>query len=61
MEIIYVIIGITCLFLVFGAGYAFGTRSNISKFYEASLPIVQKTDKMMDPMYDFYLKMMKED
>lgn len=60
MEIIFVIIGITCSILLIGIGALIGIGTNISKICEASLPIIQKTDKIMDPMCDFYLRMMKD-
>lgn len=60
MEIIFVIIGITCSILLIGIGVLIGVGTNISKFFEASLPIVQKTNRIMDPMCDFYLRMMKD-
>lgn len=42
MEIIFVIIGITCSILLIGIGVLIGVGTNISKFFEASLPMFRR-------------------
>lgn len=60
MEIIYVIIGIACAVFLLLVGAIIGMGTQISQFYGACIPLIEKTNKLMEPMGRMYEKMMKE-
>lgn len=60
MEIVYVIIGITCALLLILIGVIVGISASISEFYKEAIPMVKKCAKLMDPMTEMYKKMFED-